>query len=153
MSSSRLSLPISNIDCGLLETPKSVAWQEEIRLGDEARKIQGYTAEGSLGGPYTETKLPPGLMFKEYKKGFPGIIWVPESTLATSVAASTSAPLPTSVTGATLVPTTAAPTSAASNAHESESTEEASGYCSKCGFSLVHCAGNLCVVSKELHSK
>ena len=53
----------------------------------DERAQAGYDADGNQGGPYTEDKPPPGLVFGAYRKGCTGIVWkAAESTKAAAPA-------------------------------------------------------------------
>lgn len=51
--------------------------------GAAERLAQGFSADGSPGGAFSESAPPPGLRFGGYLKGYSGIVWKPSGPSAT----------------------------------------------------------------------
>jgi len=64
---------VSNVGPDILTATPGLA--VAIAQGAEDRLSQGYAADGSLGGAFSEANPPEGLEFSGYLKGNTGIVW------------------------------------------------------------------------------
>ena len=55
--------------------------------GAASRLAAGFAADGSVGGPFSQTSPPPGLQFGGYLKGCTGVVWEPVAAAAASTSA------------------------------------------------------------------
>lgn len=68
---------MSNITPGVISAMPGFA--EAAAQGAADRLAQGFAADGSLGGPFSENNPPEGRVFGGYLKGNTGIVWDPKA--------------------------------------------------------------------------